>query len=125
MVMECLEENLFLALQQVQKEGRESSPTFRFWDDFLSNVTIPFKMPLAATRSGQWEIYEESKLELLPLLFASNRTNYARYMPVLLLMMKRLPEEVRAAFEEGLFVAKLTDEKFNTVWMDYNSKQII
>ena len=34
-------------------------------------------------------------------------------------MMKRLPEDVRAAFEEEWFVVKLADGKFNTVWMDY------
>ena len=37
-------------------------------------------------------------------------------------MMKRFPEEVRATFEEGWFVARVTDGKFNTVWMDYTTE---
>ena len=33
--------------------------------------------------------------------------------------MKRLPEEIQEAFENGNFVAKLSDSIFNDVWIDY------
>ena len=35
-------------------------------------------------------------------------------------MMKRLLDDVKEAFQDGLFVARLTDGKFNTVWLDYS-----
>ena len=56
---------------------------------------------------------------LLPFFFASNRTVYARYMPYLTLQMSRLPDEIRKIFNDGQFVAKLTNDKFNSVWIDY------
>ncbi len=59
------------------------------------------------------------KAEFLPILFAANRNNYACYLPVMLLLMKRLPPDVLAEFEDGNFVAKLSSGKFNSVWLDY------
>ena len=43
------------------------------------------------------------------LVFASNRT----------LQMSRLPGEVQQIFNGGQFVAKLTNSKSNSVWIDY------
>lgn len=106
-------------LEQFREEGREASPLFKFWDDFLQRVMLPLKIFLAATRNADWALYQSSKIDFLPLLFATNRTNYARYMPVEILMMQRLPEEVENAFKEGLFAAKISSGTFNGVWMDY------
>ena len=55
----------------------------------------------------------------LPLLFAGNRTTYARYMPVFLMLMNRLPKEVMENFTQKGFIAKLSDGRFNGVWIDY------
>jgi hypothetical protein len=40
-------------------------------------------------------------------------------MTILLLQMNRLPSDVKTGFNDGLFVAKLSDSKFNDVWIDY------
>jgi len=106
-------------IQIFREQGRASSPTFQFWDDFLVKVMCPLKVFLSTTRSGFWHENQEIKAEFLPLLFATNRTNYARYLPVSLLLMKRLPAEVETAFRQGDFVAKLSQGRFNGVWMDY------
>ena len=116
---ESVKLNVLPLIQQFRNEGRATSPTFRFWDQFLTDVMLPLKTYLASSKLGQWSVNQTSKRDLLKLLFATNRTNYARYMPVLMMLMQRLPDEVAAAFKEGLFVAKLTDGKFNKVWLDY------
>ena len=36
--------------------------------------------------------------------FASNRSTYSRYMPVMILLLKRIPNEILRAYEDGLFV---------------------
>jgi hypothetical protein len=95
----------------------QKSPTFCVWDDFLQKVLLPVKQYLAATQNADWMVYQESKLTLLHLLFCSNRLVYSRYMPVTLLLMKRLPQEVRD--DEGLFVARLAYGVFNGVLIDY------
>ena len=31
-------------LKEFRQEGRSTSPTFQFWDDFLTQVMLPFKL---------------------------------------------------------------------------------
>lgn len=40
-------------------------------------------------------------------------------MPVILLSMNRLPIEVLSQFQDSHFVARLSNSKFNGVWIDY------
>jgi len=95
------------------------SLTFKLWDDFLFHVLIPMMIFLAATKCGNWSVYQHIKSHLVPLLFVSNRSTYAKYMSVLQLQMQRIPREMVEAFENGLFVAKLGEGRFNSVWADY------
>jgi hypothetical protein len=64
-------------MEQFRSEGRATSPTFLLWDDFLYRVMMPIKTFITSTRNGQWVTCQSSEAELLPLLFASNRSNYA------------------------------------------------
>ena len=106
-------QNSFLPLfTEFRQEGRRLSATFKFWDDFLSNVMLPMKMFVSATRNGTWSVYQSTQAAFLKLLFASNRNNYSRYLPVCLAMMKRLPDEISQAFESGLFAAQLSEGPF-------------
>ena len=114
-----IDQELTPLLQQFRDAGRSTSPTFRLWDDYLQKVSLPLKQFICATRNGQWDVYLSAKTSFLPLLFATNRTNYARYLPVITLLMQRLPPEVIQSFKEGLFVAKLSSGNFNGVWIDY------
>lgn len=113
-------DELLPIIERFRQDGRATSPTFKLWDDFLVKVMAPFKVFVAATRNGNWKVYQGAKEELLPLIFASGRTVYARYLPVELLLTKRLPEEVKTGFQDdGLFTAKLSTGAFNRVWLDY------
>ena len=118
-LLELLRTTVEPLIAEFREVGRLKSPTFRLWDDFLQRIMLPLKVFLVATRNGDWEAHQAAKLSFLPVLFASNRSVYARYMPVLLLMMQRLPDEIKTAFENGQFVAKLTKGTFNAVWLDY------
>ena len=40
-------------------------------------------------------------------------------VPFMTLQMSRLPKYVQICFNGGHFVAKLTDGKFNSEWIDY------
>ncbi len=83
-------EPLFVLLEEFRIEGEARSSNFRLWSDFLQHVMLPLKLYLAATRDGNWFMYHHSKIELLPLLFVTNRHTYARYLPPVLLSMNRL-----------------------------------
>ena len=67
-------------LKEFRSEGRATSPLFQLWDDFLQRVMLPVKIFTSATRNGDWKAYHAAKNVMLPLLFAADRTTYARYM---------------------------------------------
>lgn len=118
-ITELIESSMLPLLELFRSEGRSVSPLFKFWDDYLSKVSLPLKLYLAASRHGLWDAFQYSKSRLLPFLFSSNRTVYARFMPYMVLQMNRLPEIVLNSFKKGKFVAKLTHGMFNSVWIDY------
>ncbi|CAC5394530.1 unnamed protein product [Mytilus coruscus] len=114
-----IEDKLHLLVNRFKAEGRAISPTFKLWDDFLTQVLQPIKILISSTRNGIWKVFQAMQVELLPLLFASNRNNYSRYLTVNTLLMNRLPENVSKHFCDGKFAAKLTSSRFYSVWMDY------
>ena len=114
-----IDSNICPLIEQFRIEGREASPLFQFWDDYLTKVSEPIKLYLASSRHSMWESNHYSKWKLLPFFFAANRSTYARYMTYMLLSENRLPEKVIRSFSNGNFVAKLTDGTFNGVWLDY------
>ena len=113
-----LKNEMMPILEEFRLEGR-NHPLFRFWDDYLTKVSAPLKLFISSSRHAIWDAHQYAKSMLLPFLFASNRTIYARYMPYLFLQMNRLPKEALESFNQGNFVAKLTPGTFNSVWMDY------
>ena len=114
------ETNVLPIISQFRTEGRRISPMFKFWDDYLQRVSTPFKVFLAASRTGNWHACQNAKAELLPLMFASNRSIYAKYMTIMILSMQRLPTPIEEHFvENGHFVSQLSKGSFNMVWPDY------
>ena len=60
----------------------------------------------AATREGNWSLHLASVRALLPCMFAYDRINYSRYLPVYWFEMNNLPIThplVHQAFEKGHF----------------------
>ena len=57
---------------------RATSPTFQLWDDFLFKVLQPVKIFISSTRIGAWDVQQSTVTHLLPLLFITNRSNYAK-----------------------------------------------
>jgi len=110
---------LLSLLEEFRTESRQISPTFKVWDDYLTRVSTPLKLFISSTRVPDWTVHKYSKLCLLTVLFASNRTSYAKNMIVQVLNMNRLPREVEDEFLQGLLTAKLSSGKFNNVWMEY------
>lgn len=121
LILDRIDSEIVPLIEQFRAEGRETSPLFKFWDGYLTNVSEPIKLYLASSRHSIWDANQYSKLKLLPFSFSSNRSVYARYMTYMLLSTNtnRLPEKAVTSLSKGNFVAKLTDGVFNSVWMDY------
>ena len=63
-------------IQKFREEGRNQSPMFCLWDDFLFRVMLLFRKVIAAIHIGDWGAYQSSRAALLPVLHASNRYAY-------------------------------------------------
>ena len=116
---EVIQDYLKPAMKEFREVGRSLSPTFMLLDDFLLKVMLPLKLYICSSRTGNWELNLFAKTCLLPLLFATNRSIYAKYMSYLILESKQLPSDIANGFSEGLLVAKLSKGPFNKVWIDY------
>ena len=55
---------------------------------------------------------------MIPYFFSANRYNYARWTPVYILGMLKIPEDIRRAFEHGEFTVRRTTSPFNGISSD-------
>ena len=81
---------------------------------------------IRAERDGIWLLHLSALAEMLPYFHAYDHTNYARWVPVYLADMHRLPETAPAVHQEfvaGNFPVKGSDKPFNQVWTDLNLEQ--
>ena len=61
--------------------------------------------------------------KLVPLFFAMDHVNYARWTPVHIRDMKNLPDSIRNEFEEGRWVLSKTNKSFSCIPIDQAHEQ--
>ena len=66
-VLEMIQSEILPAIEMFRSEGRSVSSLFRFWDDYLTEVSLPLKLYLAASRHGIWDTYHLAKTKTLAL----------------------------------------------------------
>ena len=68
-----------------------NGPMKIFWNSYLDMVELMLCL-IRATREGNWKLHLSCVKDMLPWLFAYDRTNYDRCLPVYLLhMLKKTP----------------------------------
>ena len=106
-------------LEEFEQEGKSISLAIWFWDDFFKHVMLSIKLFIASSRCGVREVNQYAKVEFLPIAVATNREIYSKYMSYMILQRKHLLADIMDGFQEGLFFSKLSEGKFNSVWIDY------
>ena len=109
---------------QFRSWGYSRSPTFEYWDMFLKAVQIMLDN-IRAERVGDWQGHLHSQSNMLPYFFTTDRTNYSRWMPVYLLDMLSLPEEISEQFKMGHFAIRQKPGKFNGIWSDLGVEKTV
>ena len=71
-----------------------------------------------AKHDGSWDLHLYAFQRMLPFLFRYDHVNYAIWVTVYLAEMSVLPPEVLHEFQEGNFVVKRADRRFNQVSAD-------
>lgn len=99
-----------------------------FWDSYIDLVCLLLRFT-RATREGNWVLHLASVREMLPWVFAYDRTNYARYLSVYWCEMTTLPQthpESNALLLDGHFtVQRNSKSAFAQVAVDQTIEQTL
>ena len=106
----------------------DHGPMFQFWSSYLEMVML-LRCLIRATRQGLWQLHLQCIHQLLPWLFAYDRTNYCRYLPAYWCEMMMLPQthpDAAMQMEKGEFcVQRSTSNAFAQVPVDQALEQTI
>ena len=64
----------------------------------------------------------KSQCQMLPYIFLSDKMNYSRWLPVYLLDILHLPEDLQSVFKSGQLSIHLNHGKFNGIWTDMGTE---
>ena len=122
----CVEENEeALDFDDWCEKRRKESPQFQFWDLVLSMELVTFSL-VRSFREANFGLYCEALAALIPLFFANNNVNYARWLPIHLRDMVTLEHthpEVFNEFQLGNFVVHKTNREFSGLAIDQAHEQ--
>lgn len=100
----------------------------KYWLSYIAMVSLLLRF-IRSTREGNWTLHLACIRDMIPWMFAYNRTTYSRYLPVYWCDMMTLEEKHPAAhetFQAGDFVAqRSTDSSFSQVAVDQTIEQTI
>lgn len=99
----------------------------KFWNSYIDMMSVLLQY-IRAERDGLWTLHLSSLADMIPYFFEYDHQNYARWVPVYLSDMHRLPEtapSVHQQFMLGNFPVKGSSGRFNQVWTDLKLEQSI
>lgn len=124
---EKMAEAISSALERFQESQTEEATIAKFWDSYLHAVQVLLCF-LRAERVGDWQLYLDSMIAMLPVMFAFDRINYARWLPVYIYDMLNLPDTalpVYEQFKDGAFSVNRTGKSFAGVSTDQVLEQTL
>ena len=80
---------------------------------------------IRSERDGNWALHLHTSASMLPYFFCMNKVNYACWMPVYILEMVNIPQQVRTAFEDGQFAVREVAGPFNGIWSDMGTEKTV
>ena len=111
-----------------QFNGSTRGKMGKFWQSYIEMVSLLLRF-IRATREGDWNLHLVCVKDMLPWMFAYDRINYARYLPVYLCDMLALEQNhpsVHQAVNSGDFVVQRSScNGFSQVAVDQTIEQTI
>ena len=114
-----------LSFEDWQQRQRNISPQFQFWNMVL-DMELTIFLLIRSFREGNFELYQEALTELVPIFFANNNTNYARWLTIHLLDMMSLDKkhpDISQEFHKGNFVIHKSKREFSALAIDQAHEQ--
>ena len=105
----------------------QQGPMKEFWISYMRMILLLLRF-IRASREGDWVLHLACIREMLPWVFAYDKCNYARYLPVYWVEMSQLEEKHPDAYEQmmrGEFTVQRGDGKFTRIPVDQAIEQTI
>jgi hypothetical protein len=100
----------------------------KYWQSYIEMVSLLLRF-IRSTREGDWNLHLACIRDMFPWMFAYDRTNYSRYLPIYWCDMMSLKDNHPSAYEAfkaGDFVAqRSTGNAFSQVPIDQTIEQTI
>ena len=113
------------AFEKFVKCNSTTKQTFAFWSSYCDMVGI-LLLFIRSIREGNWEMHLASIRSMLPWIFAYDRVNYSRYLPVYWMEMHDLGHThplIYQQFMEGEFVVQRSEKPFAQMPCDQTIEQ--
>jgi len=111
-----------LAFDDWAVEASHSSPTFKFWLLVHKYQQIIF-MFIRAHQERKFELMVTTLRMLVPLFFALDHQNYARWVPIFIRDLERLPDSIQEQFEQGHLTINRSNRRFSSLSIDHADEQ--
>ena len=113
----------FSTQQEWKENMRKTCPMFLYWDTVL-NLELSGVVFVRAHRERDFSLYLESLKMIAPWFFALDHYHYARWVPVHIRDMEKLPTSVHNEFyENGHWVVQKTKNRFSAMPIDQAHEQ--
>ena len=120
--------NLEDKYQQLLSDEKAQSDTFHFWHEYLNDIELGLNY-VKAEKIPDWQLHLACSADITSYAIAYDHQNYARWGPIYLAAMLRLPEttpEVHALSDSGKHVVRRSSSgSFNNVWTDLGLEQSV
>lgn len=111
------------SFEEWEEEMLARCPTYLFWDLIMKYETL-ILIFVRAHRERDFCLFVDALEQLVPLFFALDHVNYARWVPIHIRDMKSLPESVRREFlDHHHWVLSKTGKKFSSMPLDQAHEQ--
>lgn len=110
-----------------KSEGEAQSNLFALWNSYITMVSVLLDF-IRAERTADWLGHLSATAAMTPYFFAMDRSNYARWLPVYLTDMRKLPDthaRVHEEFIRGNHPVSHSAKPFSEVWTDMALEQSI
>jgi hypothetical protein len=109
----------------IQEQSREH-PQFAYWETVIKLERL-LMMLLKAQREGNYPLYLEALIGIVPWMFVTDHYNYARWMSVHISDLENLKvkcPDVDRKFHNGLFVTQKAKQRFSMLAHDQIHEQV-
>ena len=106
-----------MALEDWVVVASQQSPTFKFWLLVHKYQHIIF-MFIRAHRERKLELMVTTLRKLVPLFFALDHQNYARWIPIFIRDLEVLPDSIQVEFEKGHWTITRSNRRFSSLPVD-------